>query len=128
MSESPIKSREDEHDEVWTFIQESVFGDVNIVAPCEDDISDFLCINEGKWDMGSHHFDNVPVYDTDTENEVEIDSPFLQGITHNDMTTHTIEREGHCFPMHEEDLLQIASPIYDIENETDKGRGFPCLL
>lgn len=61
MSESPIKVCEDEHNEARNFIQEGVLGDMNIVAPCEDDISDFLCISEGKWDVGNHHFSSDPI-------------------------------------------------------------------
>lgn len=78
--------------------------------------------------MSNQHFDIDPIYDHDTKNEVEIDSPFLQDITHNDVTSHTIEKEDHCFPMHEEGLLQIAGPIYDTNDDTNKGLAFPCLL
>lgn len=127
ISKIPIEVNEDEHDEVGTFIQERGFEDMNITVPCEDDISNFLCINEGRWDMGNHHFDSDPIYDTDMENEVEIDSPFLQDITHSDMTTHTNEMEDHCFPMHEGGLLEIVGHIYDIDVDTDKGLVFPCL-
>lgn len=79
-----------------------MLDDLNIVAPSKDEISYFLCINERKWDMGNHNFDNDPIYDSDIENEVEIDSPFLQDITHNDITTHAIENEDCHFPMYEE--------------------------
>ena len=125
ISESPIKARDDQHDEVGTFIQERVLADMNIVAPCEDVISNFLCISEGKWDMGNHQFNSDPIYDTEAENEVEIDSPFLQDITHNDIPTHTIERDDYGFPSHEEGLLEMAGPIYDTNDETNEGLVFP---
>lgn len=57
MNESPIKVHEDQHDEVESFIQEGAFEAMNIIASYDDDISDFLCINEGKWDVGNHHLD-----------------------------------------------------------------------
>ena len=82
---------------------------MRIVACYEDDISHFLCINEGKWEVGNHRFSNDPSYDID--NKVEIDSPFPQDIIHNDMPIHTLERDNHCFPIHEEGLLEVIGPI-----------------
>lgn len=123
MNENPIKVLEDQHDKVRNFIQLRAFESVNIVVPYYDDISDFLCI-EGKWDVGKHHFDYDPIYDTDTENEVGIDSPFLQGITHDDIPIHIVEREDHGFPTHEVGSLEMEFPIYDID---DEGLVFPGL-
>jgi len=117
----PKSVHEVQHNEVGTFIQEMAFEDMGIVAPYDDNISNFLCIKEGKWDVGNHHFDCDHIYDTDMENEVEIDSPFLQDITHSDMPIRTIEREDHFFPTHEEGLLEITDPIYDTNDAIDKG-------
>ena len=100
---------------------------MSIVAYCEDDTSHFLCINEGKWDVGSHHFDSDPIYDIDTKKEVEIDSPFLHNITHNNIPTHTIEREDCGFPSPKEGLLEMTDPIYGIYYDTDEGLVFPYL-
>lgn len=130
MGADPIEVHNNENDEVQPFMQEEVpngnLGNLDVIAPCEVDISDLLCINEGKWEVGNHRFSNVLIYDTD--NKVEIDCPSLQDTTHNDMPIHTPERDNHCFLIHEEGLSKVTGPIYDTYDDTDKSLTFPCLL
>lgn len=126
VNESPIEFHEKGHDEVGSLIQEGVLEDMDIVAPCEVDISNFFRINEGKWDI-NHHFDNDPIYDVDMKNEVEVGFPFLLGITHNDTPIHTIKREDHYFPVYEEGLLEVVDHIYEINDNNDRSLAFPCL-
>lgn len=97
---------------------------MDIIVPCKADISDFLCIHEGKWDVGNYHFDNEHIYGTN--NKMENDCPFLHGTTHNDILVHIHEKEDHCFPMHEEGLLEVFGPIYDTNDGTSLT--FPCPL
>lgn len=75
INESPIEIHKDECDDVGPFIQENTLEDMAIVDPCDIEISEFFYINKRKWDI-NHHFDNDPIYDTDKEDEVEINSTF----------------------------------------------------
>ncbi len=131
---SPIEVHKNEHDEVGPLIHETMLNKdlehMDMVVPCDVDISNFFHINEGKWDISNHHFNIDPIYDTDKENDVEVGSPFLQGITHNDIHIHTIERGDHYFPIHEGGLLGVVgcsfreSPIYDTNDDTDRSTTF----
>jgi len=42
----------------------------------DDDVVDYLHIEEGKWEIDGHPFDKEPIYDTDKEDEVKVSLPF----------------------------------------------------
>lgn len=101
MNDVSIEIYKDEHDDVGPIIRGKELEDIVIMVPYDIDISEFLYMNKVKG-IFNHHFDNDPMSDTNKEDEVEVYSPFLQGITHNDRSSHIMEVEDHYFPMHED--------------------------